>query len=87
MTQEEKDEMQRLKQALRYLIRPDMTVEEAKKALEGSYFRSHNSSYCDYMAGQEMGGVCNAQTETWDLDCEHKWEVARLLELFEKVDL
>ena len=83
MTPEQIREMQELEQALRYLIRPDMTVEQKKKALSDSYFRSHNAGFCDHMAGLEMGGVSNSETETWDKDCKYKWEVSRLLDLLE----
>ena len=81
MTDEIMQEIAELEKTLSYLIRPDMTREEKIKALSNSFWASHNAGYCDYMAGKEMGGVSDDQTEQWDLDCKYKYEVSRLLNL------
>jgi hypothetical protein len=78
-------EIKELEETLRFLIKPTMDIDQKIKALGDSFFRSHNTGYCNYMAGEEMGGVCNAQTEQWDLDCQYKWEVARLIDLLKAV--
>ena len=84
MSDEKLREICALEKTLKYLIKPDMTVDEKLKALADSFWRSHNSGYCDYMAGQEMGGAQNSATETWDLDCKYKYEVDRLFDLLKE---
>lgn len=84
MNDQKSAEIEKLEKMLRYLIRPDMTLEEKIKALKNSFWRSHNSGYCDYMAGREMGGEVSADTELWDNDCKYKWEVEKLIDLLEQ---
>lgn len=73
--------IQELEKKLSFLIKPGMTTEEKLKALNRSFWRSHNASYCDHMAGREMGGEVSGETEQWDLDCKYKWEVDALIDL------
>lgn len=80
----ETNEKQKLENELSYLIKPNMRIDEKIKALEDSYWRSHNAGYCDHIAGMQMGGVENGETEQHDLDCKYKWEVIRLLELLKE---
>ena len=84
MYYEKSKEVQTLEKELGFLFRPDMTINEKMKALRDSYWRSHNSGYCDHIAGMLMGGIENGETEQHDLDCKYKWEVNRLLELLEE---
>lgn len=84
MNDEKFDKIKRLESTLTFLIKPDMDIDTKLKRLEDSFFRSHNSGYCNYMAGEEMGGVCNAETERWDLDCKYKYEVELLIELLKQ---
>lgn len=84
MCDEKIKEMQELETALDWLITPEMSLEKKKRALENSFFRSHNAGYCDYMAGQRMAGVEDGQVEQHDLDCKYKYEVERLLDLLEE---
>ena len=81
MADEQMKEIQELEQKLNFLIRPSMTTEEKIKALSDSFWRSHNAGYCDHIAGMQMGGIQNAETERHDLDCHYKWDVSRLLDL------
>lgn len=83
MNDEKSKEIQALEKELGFLFRPGMTMNEKMKALRDSYWRSHNSGYCDHIAGMLMGGIENGETEQHDLDCKYKWEVTRLLELLE----
>ena len=76
--------IERLENELSFLINSNMTVSEKLKALEDSFWRSHNTGFCDYMAGREMGGEISADTELWDLDCRHKWEVSALIDLLKE---
>ena len=84
MYNEETKEIYLLEQRLAFLIRPHMSTEEKIKALENSFWRSHNASYCDHIAGLQMGGVDNGMTQQHDLDCQYKWDVIRLLDLLKK---
>ena len=84
MYYEKSKEVQTLEKELGFLFRPDMTINEKMKALCDSYWRSHNSGYCDHIAGMLMGGIENGETEQHNLDCKYKWEVNRLLELLEE---
>ena len=83
MCDEKSKELQKLEKELSFLFKPHMTIDEKLKALGDSYWRSHNSGYCDHIAGMLMGGIENGETERHDLDCKYKWEVIRLLELLE----
>ena len=76
--------IQELESELSFLIKPGMTLEEKRKALSDSFWRSHNAGFCDYMAGREMGGEVSADTRQWDLDCKHKWTVELLLDLLKE---
>ncbi|MBQ8907243.1 MAG: hypothetical protein IJY71_01480 [Clostridia bacterium] len=84
MKKEATEEIAALEKTLSYLIHSEMRADEKIKALRDSFFRSHNTGYCNYMAGQEQGGVEDSATRTWDLDCRYKYEVARLLTLLEE---
>lgn len=84
MSDEKIKEIQMLEQELSFLIKPHMAIDEKLKALGSSYWRSHNSGYCDYIAGMLMGGIENDETKLHDLDCKYKWEVIRLLELLKE---
>ena len=84
MTDEKLQEIKELEATLSFLIKPDMDIDTKMKQLGDSFFRSHNAGYCNYMAGQEMGGVCDARTEMWELDCRYKWEVDRLYDLLKE---
>ena len=84
MTDETMQEIRELEKTLRFLIRPTMTREEKIKALSDSFWRSHNAGYCDHIAGMQMGGIENAETEQHDLDCKHKRDVSRLLDLLQE---
>ena len=84
MTDEKRLEIQKLEQELSYLIKPGMTAEKKLKALNNSFWRSHNAGYCDHMAGREMGGEVSWETDQWDLDCKYKWEVDRLIDLLKE---
>lgn len=84
MKKEATEEIAALEKTLSYLIHSEMRTDEKIKALRDSFFRSHNTGYCNYMAGQEQGGVEDSATRTWDLDCRYKYEVARLLTLLEE---
>jgi len=68
---------------LSFLIKSGMSREEKLKALRNSYWRSHNSGYCDHMAGRLMGGEDSWETEQWEKDCRYKWDVSDLIELLE----
>lgn len=85
MCDEKLKEIQELEAELSYLIRPDMTQEEKEKALENAYWRAHNAGYCDYIAGQRMAGVDDGQVQQHNQDLKHRYEVSRLLELFEEL--
>lgn len=74
-------EIQELENKLSYLIRPTMTVDEKLKALERSFWRSHNAGFGEHIAGMLMGGIDNGETEQYELDCKYKWEVSRLIDL------
>lgn len=76
--------IQELEKELSFIIKQGMTTEEKLKALNDSFWRSHNSGYCDYMAGREMGGEVSGATEQWDEDCKYKWEVERLMDLLKE---
>lgn len=78
-------EIQALEKELSHLIRTDMTMDEKLKALESSYWRSHNAGYCDHIAGMLMGGIENEETKQHDLDCKYKWEVVRLSDMLMEV--
>ena len=84
MTSEQLSRIEEYEKLLSFLISPNMTTEEKRKALSDSFFRSHNAGFCDYMAGIEMSGVENAATEQWDLDLKYKYEVEALLTLLEE---
>ena len=81
MTPEKLNEIEKLEQTLKFLINSHMTVDEKLKALGDSFWRSHNSGFCDYIAGMQMGGIENGETKLHDLDCRYKWEVDRLYAL------
>ena len=81
MCDEKIKEIQKLEKELGFLLSPHMTIDEKLKALGDSYWRSHNSGYCDYIAGMQMGGIENRETKQHDLDCKYKWEVERLIDL------
>ena len=85
MCNETREKIRALEETLRYLIRPGMSIDEKLKALRDSYWRSHNAGYCDYIAGMQMGGITNGQTEQHDLDCRYKYEVERLIDLLEEL--
>lgn len=76
--------IEKLEAELSFLIKPGMTLEEKRKALSDSFWRSHNAGFCDYMAGREMGGEDSDTTQQWDLDCKHKWTVEQLLDLLQE---
>lgn len=84
MSDEKLREICVLEKTLKYLIKPDMTVDEKLKALADSFWRSHNSGYCDRIAGMQMSGVENSETERHDLDCKYKYEVDRLYDLLKE---
>ena len=84
MREENIKEIQALEKELAYLIKPNMSIDQKIKALESSYWRSHNAGYCDHIAGILMGGTENYETEQHDRDCKYKWEVNRLLELLKE---
>ena len=84
MCDKESKEVQTLEKELSFLLRPHMTIDEKLKALRDSYWRSHNSGYCDHIAGMLMGGIENGETEQHDLDCKYQWKVVRLIELLEE---
>lgn len=84
MDEVKRQQMQALEEKLSFLLKPGMTMEAKRKALRDSFWRSHNAGYCDYMAGREMGGEVSWETELWDKDCKHKWEVERLIGLLEE---
>ena len=84
MTDEKLREIEKLEKELSFLIDPTMTREEKKKSLENSYWRTHNSGYCDFIAGQLMAGVDNGQTEQHRLDSKFKYEVSQLLDLYKE---
>ena len=77
--------IQELEKELSFLIKPGMTTEKKLKALNDSFWRSHNSGFCDYMAGREMGGEVSWETEQWDKDCKYKWEVGHLIDLLKEL--
>ncbi len=77
-------QMQELEKTLGFLIKSTMTIDEKLKALEDSYWRSHNSGYCDHIASMLMGGEDNAQTRIHDLDCQYKYEVSSLIDLLKE---
>ena len=76
-------EIQALEKALAYLIRPTMTKEEKIKALSNAFFRAHNAGYGDMIAGKLMAGIEDAQTEQYERDCAHRYEIEKLLELLQ----
>ena len=84
MTSEKLKEIEELEKTLKFLIKPNMTVDEKLKALGNSFWRSHNAGYCDHIAGMLMGGIENEETEMHDLDCRYKWEVNRLCDLLKE---
>lgn len=84
MSDELAKQIKALEKELCHLIKPDMSRDEKIRALENSYWRSHNAGYCDHIAGMELSGIENSETEQHDLDCRHKWEVIRLLELLKE---
>ena len=84
MTPEKLKEIEELEKALKFLIKPNMTIDEKLKALGDSFWRSHNSCYCDHIAGMQMGGIENGETRLHDLDCRYKWEVDRLYDLLKE---
>ena len=86
MCEQAMKEIQALEKELNYLIKPKMSTDEKIKALGDSYWRSHNSGYCDHIAGMLMGGIETWETKQHDLDCKYKWEVNRLLELLKESD-
>ena len=74
-------EIEALEKELSFLIKEGMTLDEKLKALADSYWRAHNSGYCDHIAGMLMGGIENGETRRHDLDCHYKWEVTTLFNL------
>ena len=84
MTDEVKQEIDQLEKTLSFLVKPNMTREQKIKALSDSFWRSHNAGYCDHIAGMQMGGIENGETELHDLDCKHKASVNRLLKLLKE---
>ena len=84
MDKEKLQRIQELEKELSFLIKPGMSVKEKLDALSGSFWRSHNSGYCDHMAGREMGGEVSGETELWDLDCKYKWKVEILIDLLKE---
>ncbi len=81
MCDEKLKEIQSLEATLEHLIRSEMSIDEKIKALGNSYWRSHNTGYCDYMAGQRMAGVDDDQVHQHNLDWKYRYEVERLLDL------
>ena len=84
MSDEQINKIQQLEATLNFLITPSMTRDQKIKALRDSYWRSHNTGYCEHIAGLLMGGIENGETKLHDLDCKHKWDVIRLLELLQE---
>ena len=78
-------EIKQLESILSYLIKPNMTIDEKIKVLSDSYWRSHNFGYGEVMAGKMMGGINDAQTEQFELDCKYKYEINRLIDLLEEI--
>lgn len=75
------NEMIDLEKKLGFLLAPDMDTDAKLKALEDSFWRAHNASYCDYIAGQRMAGIEDTEVKRHDNDCKYKEEVGRLIEL------
>jgi len=84
VTEKEREKIRELESGLTFLIRPGMTREEKIGALRNSWWRSHNTGYCDAMAGRLMGGAEDWQTGQWEQDCREKYRVALLLDLLER---
>jgi len=78
-------EIKQLESILSYLIKPNMTIDEKIKALSAPSWRSHNLGYGAVMAGKMMGGINDAQTEQFELDCKYKYEINRLIDLLEEI--
>ena len=70
---------------LAYLIKPDMTLEQKIQRLSNSYWRAHNFGYGEAMAGRMMSGREDDETEQFDWDCKHKYEVEDLLTLLHEL--
>ena len=84
MTNEKLERIKALEEELSAIIKPSMTIDEKIKALSGSFWRSHNAGFCDYIAGMLMGGIENGETMQYDWDCKYKWEVEWLLDLLKE---
>lgn len=84
MTTEQLEKIKEFESLLDYLINPTMSIDEKLKALNDSYWRSHNAGYSNYIAGQLMAGIENDQTIKYDLDCKYQYEVELLIDLLNK---
>ncbi|MBO5701059.1 MAG: hypothetical protein J6S71_01345 [Clostridia bacterium] len=85
MNEEKIREIAALEEELAFLIRPGMTIDEKLKALDDSHWRAWNTGYCDYMAGKLMSGIEDEQTDCWEFDCRHKYDVDRLYGLLKEM--
>ena len=84
MDNDKLERIKKLEDELKFLIKPNMTIDEKIKSLSDSFWRSHNASFGDYIAGKLMGGEEDSQTMQYELDCKYKYEVSILLDLLKE---
>ena len=85
MLNDKLERIEELEKELSYLVNDSMTLEKKLKSLSDAYWEASHSGYGDAMANKLMGGEEDDQTRLWEKNCENKYKIKALINLFSEL--